>query len=138
MIRAFLPHDFDETVKLIHECGLGHPPNNPELDFERIISAPGSRAFVYEHNGMVKGCVVSANDGRRGWIYYLAVSPEMRGQGVGEALIRHAESWLVAQGVPKVLLLVRHNNLGIMDYYRRLGFTEEPCTCMGRWLCDPA
>lgn len=137
MLRDFLPADFDAAVELIHACGLGHAPNDPERDLERILAAPASRIFVFDENGSVAGLVVAANDGRRGWIYYLAVSHELRQRGIGQALLHHAEEWLRSCGVPKVLLLVRDTNLKVMEFYRSFGYQEEPCTCMGHWIAEP-
>lgn len=137
-IRDFLPPDFDATVALLHDCGLGRAPNNPEHDVERILQAGDSRIFVVDRDaGGLIGIVVAANDGRRGWIYYLAVHPEARGTGLGARLVHHAEAWLQQRGAPKVLLLIRDDNLAVMDFYRELGYVEEPCTCMGRWLTPP-
>jgi len=135
MLRAFTPKDFDPVVTLIHACGLGHPPNDPERDLERILEAAESRIFVHTSGDeSIDGAVVAAYEGRRGWIYYVAVAPEARHRGLGMQLVRHAESWLKARGAPKVLLLVRDDNLDVMSFYRGLGYQEEPCTCMGRWL----
>jgi GNAT superfamily N-acetyltransferase len=36
-------------------------------------------------------------DGHRGWVYYLAVAAELRGAGLGRALMAAAEDWLRAR-----------------------------------------
>jgi len=47
------------------------------------------------------GTVMAGYDGHRGWIYSLAVIPGRRNHGVGAALLRQAESALVAKGCPR-------------------------------------
>ena len=50
-------------------------------------------------------------DGHRGWVYYLAVAPDRRGQGTGSALMAAAEGWLRERGLPKIQLMVRGDNI---------------------------
>lgn len=137
MLRDFQTSDFDAVIALLHAGGVGHYPNDPERDLARIIEAQESRIFVYEENGL-GGVIVASNDGRRGWLYYLSVREDLRKQGIGSRLMRHAEDWLRSRGVPKVLFLVRDDNLEkTARLYHELGYREEACTCFGRWLVEP-
>ena len=82
---------------------------------------------------------MASNDGRRGWLYYLSVREDLRKRGIGSRLMRHAEDWLRHRGVPKVLFLVRNDNLEkTAKLYHELGYQIEACTCFGRWLNEPA
>jgi len=35
------------------------------------------------------------HDGHRGWLYYVASTPESRGSGIGRQMVSAAEEWLM-------------------------------------------
>ena len=73
-------------------------------------------------------------DGHRGWIYSVAVVPERRSLGIGTALIRKLEAELARRGCLKINLQVRESNVGVMDFYRKLGYEVDPVVSMGKRL----
>lgn len=82
----------------------------------------------------VVGSVMAGFDGHRGWVYYLAVAPEKRLAGLGRALMAAAERWLRARRAPKLQLMVRDGNENALDFYRALGFADQPVAVLGRFL----
>lgn len=80
------------------------------------------------------GTAMVGHDGHRGWVYYLAVSPARRGDGVGRALMTAAEEWLRSHGIPKVQLMVRSTNAGVVAFYDRLGYENADVVVLGKWL----
>lgn len=137
-IRPYDPADRETVVALWYSVGLGHPPNHPESDLDLAHRSGRGAVFVGSLAGRLAGTAVVAHDGHRGWIYYVAVAPDYRRRGFGEALVRHGEVWLARQQVPKMLLLVRDTNHVVRAFYEKLGYVVEPCFCMGRWLDDQA
>ncbi len=77
------------------------------------------------------------HDGHRGWIYYLAVRPDLRGQGIGTALFDAAEQWLRTRSVPKIQLMVRADNAAAMAFYDRIGLERQEVVVLGRFLKHP-
>lgn len=73
-------------------------------------------------------------DGHRGWLYCLAVDPAARKQGLGTALIRHAEGVLVQLGCLKVNLQIIEGNKAVAAFYQALGYVVEPRISMGKPL----
>ncbi len=74
------------------------------------------------------------HDGHRGWVYYVAVDPEVRRPDLGRAIMRAAEDWLRERGAVKVQLMVRATNSEVIEFYERLGYKSEEVTVMSRWL----
>lgn len=70
----------------------------------------------------------------RGWVYYLAVQPDHRGNGLGRELMSAAESWLREQGVPKLQLMVRADNSAVIEFYKRLGYVDQQVAVLGRFF----
>ena len=54
----------------------------------------------------------------------LGVHPDCRGQGVGEKLVREAESEAVDAGRIIMRLEVREDNRGAINLYKRLGYRQ--------------
>src|SRR5690606_12407911 len=86
----------------------------------------------------VIGSVIAGYDGHRGWLYYLASAPERRGEGIGRALVAEAEQRLLQIGCPKVQLMVRSTNVGVLDFYDTLGYERSDGIVSGKRLSEDA
>jgi len=73
-------------------------------------------------DGRIAGYAVACADKRNAEIASLAVHPDYRRRGVGDALMRHALGELRAAGVRRVELMVRTENTAGAQLYRALGF----------------
>jgi ribosomal protein S18 acetylase RimI-like enzyme len=65
---------------------------------------------------------------RRGYIYDLYVEPEMRGQGIGRALLRAAEAASLRRGDSELGLTVAAQNEAALALYQHMGFDVERLT----------
>jgi len=63
-------------------------------------------------------------DGRRGWLYHVAVRPDQRRHGLGGRLVRIIEERLWERGCPKVNLIVWDDNTAAMDFWAATGYTR--------------
>ena len=133
-IRPFQPDDEAAVVALWHECGLTRPWNDPHADIARKLTEQPELFLVGTVDGELIASAMAGYDGHRGWVYYLAVSPRHRKQSYGRALMREAERLLVERGCPKVNLLVRSSNAGVVEFYRRLGYAQDDVVSLGRRL----
>jgi ribosomal protein S18 acetylase RimI-like enzyme len=77
-------------------------------------------------------------DGHRGWVNYLAVSPEHRNAGLGRTLMRHVESALEARGCPKLSLQVRATNKAALEFYKHIGYAADEVVSLGKRLIPDA
>ena len=75
-------------------------------------------------------------DGHRGWIYYLAVKPDMQNRGVASRIMRHAESALKHLGCPKIDLMVRDSDEGVISFYRKTGYKKDPVAVLSKRLIE--
>jgi ribosomal protein S18 acetylase RimI-like enzyme len=136
-VRSYRPADLDRVVGLWRACGLTRPWNDPAGDIARCLASREAALLVGcdgAADGPVVATVMVGHDGHRGWLYYLAVAPECRRVGLGRRMVAEAEAWLAARGVPKVMLMVREDNAGVVAFYRRQGYDIERRTILSRWL----
>jgi ribosomal protein S18 acetylase RimI-like enzyme len=90
--------------------------------------------LVARLDGRLAGTVLGGYDGHRGWVYSLAVRPDLRRRGVGTALMRHIERELACRGCPKVNLQVLATNAATVAFYEKLGYSVEERISMGKVL----
>lgn len=133
-IRTFARPDEEAVIDLWTTCGLVRPWNNPRSDIARKLAEQPELFLVAEFDGTIVGSVMAGYDGHRGWLYYLAVSPEHRGNSFGRALVDSAEQLLLQRGCPKVNLMIRNGNEPVQDFYRQLGYSTDDVVTMSRRL----
>lgn len=133
-IRVFRPDDESQVVALWTACDLVVPWNVPSDDIAKKLAFQPELFFVAEEAGRIQGSVMAGYEGHRGWINYLAVLPERRSDGLGRALMAHAERALAALGCPKVNLQVRGSNQRVVAFYERLGYRVDDTVSLGKRL----
>ncbi len=134
-IRPFAPTDIAQVIELWETTGLTRPWNDPATDIERAHTTwPEHFLVATTAHGTIAGTVMSGFDGHRGWLYYLAVTPQRRGAGLGTQLVREAERRLIAQGCVKVQLMVRSDNASVLEFYDALGYERSDVIVTGRRL----
>jgi ribosomal protein S18 acetylase RimI-like enzyme len=130
-----LDESFVTPVRTLWEVsGLTRPWNNPDRDYLDAIDGPASGVLGALGDSGLIGTVMVGYDGHRGWVYYLAVSPDHRNQGVGRALMESAENWLREHGARKLQLMVRHTNESVISFYDRLGYEDAETVVLAKWL----
>lgn len=133
-IRAYEAPDEQTVVALWQECGLTRPWNNPHRDIARKLKEQPGLFLVGTIEGAVVATAMVGFDGHRGWVYYLAVAPGHRGKSFGRMLMREAERLLVERGCPKLNLQLRSSNTDAVEFYRKLGYTQDEVISFGRRL----
>lgn len=126
--------DIPDLVALWTLCGLTRPWNDPIADARLALAAEGATLFGAWREDALVGSVMTGFDGHRGWVYYLAVAPDRRGQGTGSALMAAAEGWLRERGSPKIQLMVRGDNISALGFYERIGYARQDVVVLGRRL----
>ena len=79
-------------------------------------------SFVALFGEQQVGAVLAGHDGRRGFLYHLAVAREWQGKGVGRALVQNAVAALKAAGVVRVLILVSRENARGRSFWASQGW----------------
>ncbi len=129
-IRQFMREDTEQVVNIWRDCGLIFPGNDPYNDI-RLKTAFQPELFLAGiADQRITATLMAGYDGHRGWLNYLAVDPEYQRCGFGTKIIIHAIDLLKSLECPKINLQVRNTNLGVIEFYRKLGFTEHEVSSM--------
>ena len=124
----------DAVIALWQACGLTRPWNLPKADIALARDGTASDILVHREDGVPMASVMIGHDGHRAWVYYLAVHPDHRGRGLARAAMKAAEDWAVVRNVPKMHLMVRPDNDGVVAFYERLGYEDGHILVMQKWL----
>jgi ribosomal protein S18 acetylase RimI-like enzyme len=135
-IRPYEPEDQEQVVKLWHDCCLVVPQNDPHRDIRLKWQVQPELFLVGTIDSKIVASVMAGYEGHRGWLNYLAVSPEHQRQGIGRSMVEAAVLELKEMGCPKVNLQIRRSNTQVVEFYKRLGFTMDDTVSMGQRLAD--
>lgn len=107
----------------IERDSFGSPWSAEEIT--KDVNAGGNvYVAVAECGGEKAGYGEIRNIAGEAQIYNIAIAPEFRREGIGEALLRHMIEKAEGDGCSLVTLEVRSDNDAAMALYKKLGFRE--------------
>lgn len=133
-LRPCTAGDAKALATLWERCGLTRPWNDPATDIALALAGPTSTILGVFDGAALIGSAMVGYDGHRGWVDYVGVDPDRRGEGLGRTLMEAAEAWLKTLGAPKLQFMVRHENTVALGFYERLGYEIQATTVLGRRL----
>ena len=99
-IEQYSPANFDGLKALWEEAFPDDPPRNrAEHAIPAKLAEQPELLFVGVDDGVVIGSIMAGYDGHRGWLYSVAVKSDRSGEGIGRALVAHAEVRLRREAV---------------------------------------
>jgi ribosomal protein S18 acetylase RimI-like enzyme len=125
--REFKISDYDAAVglwKRVEGVEIAEGDTSEELA-QYIVRNPGLSRVATDGSAIV-GVVLCGHDGRRGYIYHLAIDPAYRGFGLGKRLVDECLEGLRRAGLKRSLILVADDNRRGLAFWRRYGWEEIP------------
>jgi ribosomal protein S18 acetylase RimI-like enzyme len=102
--------------------GLGVGKGDGEDSLRDFMQRNPSTCLVLRVSEGIVGTVLGGFDGRRGYIYHLAVHPDYQAKGYGKVLLNQVISELKSLGALKIHLFVFSDNQPATEFYRHLGW----------------
>jgi ribosomal protein S18 acetylase RimI-like enzyme len=123
-LRAMIPGDVREALALWRATeGMGLSPEETETFLTAFIERnPGLSAVLRGPDGVLAGALLAGHDGRRGFLYHLAVATAWRGQGAGRDLVNYSLAGLHRAGIAKVTVMVYAENEAGRAFWRKMGW----------------
>ena len=135
--RKFNNQDKEKLISLWQTVFPDDPPHNEPVKVLKAKLAVDDLVFIVEQGENIIGACMAGYDGHRGWLYAVAVNPEFRRQGIGEALIKYTLNELAKIGCIKVNLQIRSTNTAVAAFYESVGFEAEDRLSMGTFISNP-
>jgi ribosomal protein S18 acetylase RimI-like enzyme len=135
IIRPYCGTDERAVVELWETVFPGEPGwNHPVLAIKRKLSSHPELFLVAVAGDELVGTTIAGIDGTRAWIYYVAVAPNRRREGIGTELMKAAESAITKLGYSLINLQVRQSGAEAVRFYETLGYYIEAKISMARNL----
>lgn len=126
-IRTMSISDYADVYNLWLSCkGMGLNSLDDSRDgIEKFLKRNPDTCFVAEVDNRIVGSILAGNDGRRGYIYHTAVSPQYQKHGIGSTLVDTAIDALKKLGINKIALVVFDKNDNGNAFWEKQGFSER-------------
>jgi len=109
--REFVIGDYESAIALWEEVeGVEICEGDSREEVAGYLQRNAGLSRVAERDGMMAGAVLCGHDGRRGWIYHLAVPTAHRGEGIAKLLLDDCVRGLRAAGLKRAIILVAGDN----------------------------
>ncbi len=127
MIRQMVLEDYEAVYQLwTNTKGMGmRSLDDSQEGIAKFLKRNPETNFVAIKDDHIVGVILSGHDGRRGYIYHMAVKEEMRGQGFGKNLLDKALEGLQNEGIHKAALVVFETNGIGNHFWEKHGFSSR-------------
>ena len=128
-IRRMQPEDYGQAFALWSATpGMHlHSLNNTYGGIARLIAAnPQTCLVATDGNDRIVATALGATDGRKGYLYHVAVDEKWRGRGIGTTLISRILDLFSAVGIEKVGILVVADNAEGQRFWAGHGWKTRP------------
>jgi len=125
--REFSISDYDGALDLWERVeGLEIAEGDDKEGVAYFLARNPGLSRVATDGTAIVGVTLCGHDGRRGYIYHLAVDPAYQARGLGKRLMDECLDGLRRTGLKRALILVAHDNPRGRKFWCRYGWEEVP------------
>lgn len=122
-IREMQIDDYEQALDLWKRTpGMGLSAADEKEEIKHFLSKNSSLCFAAFDEGSLVGTILCGEDGRRGYLYHLAVDLEYRKHGIGKALVEKSLQALREKGIQKCHLFVISDNTSGIAFWKHTGW----------------
>jgi ribosomal protein S18 acetylase RimI-like enzyme len=123
--REFRIEDYEMAVDLWNRSeGLDVAEGDDRETIRAFLDRNPGLSRIATNGPKIIGAVLCGHDGRRGYIYHLAVDPAFQGRGLARCLIDECVSGLKRAGLERANILVATDNPRGLEFWRRCGWED--------------
>lgn len=123
--RKFVIEDYEAAVELWKRVeGVEIAEGDDREGVAQFLARNPGLSRVATDGSIMIGVAFCGNDGRRGYIYHLAVDPNYRGQGLGKRLVGECLEGLRRLGLQRANILVATDNPRGREFWSKCGWEE--------------
>ncbi len=137
-IRTIKESDYEDLLELWKRAGLHLKTISDSFDgFSIMIRRNPETCLVGLLDNKIIASVLGGFDGRRGYIWHLAVDPQFQKKGYGKQMMEAVENKFKEMGVVKIHLTVERTNASVVSFYKHLNwYIRDDLIMMSKDLID--
>jgi ribosomal protein S18 acetylase RimI-like enzyme len=117
--------DYDGAIALWNSVeGVEICEGDSREEIEDYLKRNPGLSRVAEGDGKIVGVALCGHDGRRGWIYHVAIAPAYRRRKVGQRLLEDCVRALRQAGLKRAIILVAGDNPAGHEFWLRNGWED--------------
>jgi len=125
-ILVMTKEDYPEIIQLWQNSpGIELSDADSQPNISKFLKQNPGLSYVSRVDGVLAGAVLCGTDGRRGYLYHLAVSTTYRRLGIGKILVGKVLTELRKQNIEKCHIFVIANNLEGEEFWKRIGWQKR-------------
>ena len=125
-IVPFGIESYDDVLALWQQCkGVGLSCADSRENVQTYLDRNPGMSFVAMADGKVVGAILAGHDGRRGYMYHLAVHPDRRRQRIGRRLVARCLAVLADSGIQKCHVFIYTDNTDGVMFWKSLGWASR-------------
>ena len=126
VIRTMRINDYSGALKLWQSLpGIGLSGADKKEQIQVFLEKNPGNCFVAVKKNEIIGTILGGSDGRRGYLYHLAVNQQQQKQGLGKKLVEECLASLKVLGIQKCHIFVISDNLEGMDFWEKVGWVKR-------------
>lgn len=119
--------DYDEALALWHRCpGMGLSDADEKAPLISFLERNPGLSCIARDGTLLVGTCLCGSDGRRGYLYHLAVDPGYRRRGLGSDLVAHVFNKLHDLDIHKCHIMVYGTNEAGLAFWKQEGWVTRP------------
>ncbi|UNK16541.1 GNAT family N-acetyltransferase [Paenibacillus sp. N3/727] len=126
LFRDLVIEDYEQILDLWRNtAGVVISESDSEPSIRAFLDRNQGLSFVCEDEGQIVGTALCGHDGRRGFLYHVAVKSSYRGQGIGSALVSSCLEQLKQRGILRCQCMVLADNTAGGRYWSAAGWNRR-------------
>ena len=114
-----------EPVMVLWNSTSGVRATESAEEFARILARNPGLSCVAREGEKIVAAILCCHDGRRGYLYHLAVAQSHRRQGIARAMVDRCLALLTQLGITRCTLFVVADNEEGAAYWKHTGWRER-------------
>ena len=136
-IKEMRRADYEAALALWQRCeGIGLSDADEEPALTRFLNANQGLCLAgWDEEALVATCLCGS-DGRRGYLYHLAVDPQYRRMGIGMSMVNQVFERLAKLEIHKCHIMVYADNESGLAFWKQCGWATRPeIVLMSKSVC---
>lgn len=126
-VREMVISDYEQALELWKRCaGMGLSDADEKEPLTRFLERNPDLSFVAMDEDLLIGTCLCGTDGRRGYLYHLAIDPGYRRLGIGHLLVKRVFDRLHTMDIHKCHIMVYASNEIGLAFWKGTGWVTRP------------